>query len=200
MRLDQKSCSGVNFQRRSVVPCYFCAPKPFSLTQIPFEGLTKIRPIPLPKSGKILEIPLLTRFVRFRRAKPVTASPSLSPKDQQVVAPFSLDAYNGATVLKKGYSTALTRSYSPRKVEKIHCLVKPLQIHLSLPRPFRAWCRQAQAKRRFAQITSLHEAKLPFVISFSSQRELFRSLQAVYGVPRRSNRRRLSSFAPNASR
>jgi len=35
---------------------------------------------------------------------------------------------------------------------------------------------------------------------FSSQHKFFRSLQAVYRVPRRSNRRRLSSFAPNASR
>ena len=145
MRLDQKSCSRVNFQRRSVVPCYFCAPKPFSLTQIPFEGLTKIRPIPLPKSGKILEIPLLTRFVRFRRAKPVTASPSLSPKDQQVVAPFSLDAYNGTTVLKKGSSTVLTRSYSTRKVEKTYRLVKTAPDSFISAPPFRAWRRQAQA-------------------------------------------------------
>jgi len=42
--------------------------------------------------------------------------------------------------------------------------------------------------------------KISVVISFSSPHKVFRSLQAVYGVPRRSNRRRLSSFAPNASR
>jgi len=76
---------------------------------------------------------------------------------------------------------------------------KPLQIHLSLLRHFELGVGKLKPTK-ICTNNLASRGKISVVISFSSPHKVFRSLQAVYGVPRRSNRRRLSSFAPNASR
>ncbi len=75
------------------------------LAEVPLEPATRIRPLPLPAPGKILEIPLLTRFVCFRPPAPgYRIAEFLTEKDQRVLVPFSSDAYKQFLVLIELFS------------------------------------------------------------------------------------------------
>ena len=86
----------------------------------------------------------------------------------------------------------LTRSYSTRKVEKTYRLVKTAPDSFISAPTISSLASETSSQTKICTNDLASRGKVSVCNLFSSQHKFFRSLQAVYRVPRRSNRRRLA--------